>query len=353
MPRQIFKQASKWRSRRTQITVFCAQELEEASIHTLPKIHGSVKACRYSISPLFQSSRHHYYCPSISQADNASACGVQTVSSLISFITLNRGRNHCGQPCHQDRHKDHQSFVLTEAAHDGNLRDASKAISLGADLDFEFPRTPDMEDPPHTDGTTPLMVADGRDHVHIVKLLLNKGAETSKARKDRVTALHVAAKRGSNGAARLLLDAGADVNCLNGEQRTTPIFFAVYNRHAGLVKLLLERGADANLGPLDRSPMDAAAAARHAGITGMLLAAGWAAEPPAEASEALSDARLVQRIYATMCMGCYRCSGLDNGVKLKQCSLCLEVSYCSRECQKKSWKEGHREDCTGRRKMGD
>merc|ERR1712228_24326 len=39
---------------------------------------------------------------------------------------------------------------------------------------------------------------------------------------------------------------------------------------------------------------------------------------------------------------CYQCK---KSVKLRICSKCKSVRYCSRKCQKISWKSKHRHDC--------
>ena len=323
----------------------------EADIHTSSEIYGSVV---YETLPVFNQTIIPTKKASLtlSHSDRHYLTASDQLHPAPFCVIMNTSLKNFGQPHHHDRHKNHQSAGLMVAAHAGNFQEANRAISLGADLDFDFPWTPDMKESPDIEGSTPLMMAAAGDHVRIVKLLLDKGANADKVRKDGVSALHVAAQQGSLGAARLLLDAGADVNCAHGECQTTPLFIAVCHGRGGLVKLLLERGADVHLGPLDGKPMDAAAKSGHAGITGMLVAAG-ATPPTVEADdERNSVARFAQRFYASMCMGCYRRSGSESGVKLKQCSLCLEVSYCSRECQKKDWRDGHKEDCAGRRKIG-
>lgn len=44
------------------------------------------------------------------------------------------------------------------------------------------------------------------------------------------------------------------------------------------------------------------------------------------------------------CRNCGKKDGGEGGVKLKKCMRCLEVAYCSPECQKKDWKK-HRMEC--------
>ena len=35
----------------------------------------------------------------------------------------------------------------------------------------------------------------------------------------------------------------------------------------------------------------------------------------------------------------------DREVELKRCVQCKKVQYCSKECQGKAWKKGHKEEC--------
>lgn len=61
------------------------------------------------------------------------------------------------------------------------------------------------------------------------------------------TALLFAARDGQIDAARALVDAGADVNQANPEEKTTPLVMAIINGHYDLAKMLLDHKADPNL----------------------------------------------------------------------------------------------------------
>eukprot|EP00741_Cyanophora_paradoxa_P007292 tig00001098_g7053.t1 len=65
--------------------------------------------------------------------------------------------------------------------------------------------------------------------------------------------LHLAAACGSLDALRAVLDAGADVECLDGGTGETPLHAAAGALQAGAVRLLLERGADARAEDLGRA----------------------------------------------------------------------------------------------------
>lgn len=58
-----------------------------------------------------------------------------------------------------------------------------------------------------------------------------------------LTPLHVAASRGQDKVAQLLLDRGADVNGPSTDGQWTPLVFAAYRGHLEAVKVLVEKGA--------------------------------------------------------------------------------------------------------------
>jgi ankyrin repeat protein len=66
-----------------------------------------------------------------------------------------------------------------------------------------------------------------------------------------MTALHYAARDGRSEAARLLLDAGADVNAVTGGDHSTALLITVINGNYDLAMELLRRGADPRLASED------------------------------------------------------------------------------------------------------
>ena len=68
-----------------------------------------------------------------------------------------------------------------------------------------------------------------------------------------MTALHYAARDGRFDAARLLVQAGADVNQLTGGDESTPLLVAIINGNYDLAIYLIENGADPNLASEDNA----------------------------------------------------------------------------------------------------
>ena len=98
-------------------------------------------------------------------------------------------------------------------------------------------------------GFTPLYNASSRGHSDMVKILLDFGADTSKALKDGWTPLHTAAKENHKHIVQLLLNRGADPNVPSNLQTTngcTPLHFAAFYGHSDVVSTLLNEGAEIN-----------------------------------------------------------------------------------------------------------
>ncbi|XP_038666178.1 ankyrin repeat and SOCS box protein 3 isoform X4 [Scyliorhinus canicula] len=85
-----------------------------------------------------------------------------------------------------------------------------------------------------------------QEHLEILVLLLEKGAD-KEARDDYgITPLFLAAQYGKLESLRVLLQHGSNVNC-QAFDKATPLFIAAQEGHAGCVELLLSSGADTNL----------------------------------------------------------------------------------------------------------
>lgn len=79
-------------------------------------------------------------------------------------------------------------------------------------------------------------------HPPIVEFLLSKGLNPNTENMFKATALHMAAQENKD-TVRILIRAGARVDCKDGEQ-WTPLHYAVYCRNVDIVKTLLDMNAD-------------------------------------------------------------------------------------------------------------
>ena len=95
------------------------------------------------------------------------------------------------------------------------------------------------------DGWFPLHLAAHFGHADAVRALLNKGAKVNAPSTNamRNTALHAAAAGRSSAVAKLLLDAGADVNARQSGG-WTPLHSAAQNGDVEFARVLTDAGAD-------------------------------------------------------------------------------------------------------------
>lgn len=114
---------------------------------------------------------------------------------------------------------------------------------------------------------TPLHIAVEKESLPIVKLLLEKGANTAAVSQTGETPLHVAAGDGTLSIVEALLMKNADVNVRDKFKRT-PLHIAAANEELEVVKLLLNNGADWEAQERDqRTPLELARAyGRHSTV---------------------------------------------------------------------------------------
>lgn len=99
---------------------------------------------------------------------------------------------------------------------------------------------------PNAKGWDPLMSAAKRGHTEVMQKLLVAGADFKRADSERkLTALHHASSAGQIEAAALLTTAGADLEAGDFEGKTA-LQYAIAYRDKDLVKLLLEQGSNVN-----------------------------------------------------------------------------------------------------------
>ena len=123
---------------------------------------------------------------------------------------------------------------LTRAAGRGDVREVQALLAQGAD-------------PNETDGAggSALTAAAREGHVDVMRVLIKGGADVNQrdARFTRWTPLVHAIHKRQDAAARLLLDAGAEVDAeMHGG--ATPLIFAAAYGETSIVEDLLDRGAD-------------------------------------------------------------------------------------------------------------
>lgn len=119
------------------------------------------------------------------------------------------------------------------------------------------------------------------DTARLGELLKGKGELVKDRNEDGSSPLHVAAREGHEGAIRLLLDAGADVNAIEAPREGerwlewwTPLHFAVLGGKSKAAKILLERRADVNAADKSKlTPLHYAAWAGDVEMVKVLLAA--------------------------------------------------------------------------------
>lgn len=128
--------------------------------------------------------------------------------------------------------------------------------------------------PENPDPITALMVTVYDGHTEVARLLIDAGAQVDAADSTGTTALMLAAWRGHAEYARLLIDAGADVDskCDSGD---TALYVAALCGHPEIVSLLVTAGANVNARTTEGDTALMAAAHRgNTEIVRLLIEAG-------------------------------------------------------------------------------
>ena len=123
---------------------------------------------------------------------------------------------------------------LSKAARADNTDEARMILATGmVDINCRFGHF----------GSTPLLEAAMQGQKDVAQLLIESGAELSKADIRGRTPLHWAAINSQKEVAQLLIESGADLNVAD-EGGRTPLHRAAMNGHTEVAKLLIESGAD-------------------------------------------------------------------------------------------------------------
>ena len=139
------------------------------------------------------------------------------------------------QPTRDTRQTNPQAGpALVDAARAGNLEAAKQYLVAGADVDFR-----------NQQGFTPLHVAAQKGHNKVAELLIAKGANVNTSgRLIGTTPLDSAALLGHKEMVELLIDSGADINpqIITGE---TPLQRAEQRGHSAIAEILRKHGGKA------------------------------------------------------------------------------------------------------------
>jgi uncharacterized lipoprotein NlpE involved in copper resistance len=163
---------------------------------------------------------------------------MKTVTTVILVVTLLTIVG-CGN---QDKSAESQTTVsapkvdLHSAVVTGDLEVIRQHIKAGSDLNVLEP----------TRASTPLITAAFLGKTEAAKILIEAGADLNYKNADGSTALHTAAAFGKTEAAKILIDAGADLNYKNNDG-STALHTAAFFCHVEIVQALLEKGADKTL----------------------------------------------------------------------------------------------------------
>jgi cytohesin len=107
------------------------------------------------------------------------------------------------------------------------------------------------------------------------RLSIPKGAKEEYRLDDSFTLLHWATMNNHPELAKVLIDAGADVNAEEGEDKDTPLHNAVWHGYIELAKALIDAGADVNAENKWKStPLHNAAWYQHPELVKVLIEAG-------------------------------------------------------------------------------
>lgn len=153
---------------------------------------------------------------------------------------------------------------LHRAAYDGSIQRTVALLSRGL-LDINQ-RTPE--------GDTALMISAERGYSSIVRILLNKGADTCAVADDGMTALHLAAHNGRLAVTALLVKAGVDLQPAASEGGT-PLHLAAQNGHLEILSTLVAAGADVKaMTSNGATPLHLCAQNAHMEVMAALVEAG-------------------------------------------------------------------------------
>ena len=120
--------------------------------------------------------------------------------------------------------------------------------------------------------STALHLAAEKGHEAIARLLLNRGVNIEAQRRYGATALHLAAENGHEAVARQILGCGADAKAMSGSG--TALHLAAKKGHKAVTRLLLDHGADTKAMFVSGTALHLAAENGHEAVARLLLDRG-------------------------------------------------------------------------------
>jgi hypothetical protein len=203
---------------------------------------------------------------------------------------------------------------------------------------------------PQEDGCTPVYIASRNNHVQIVRTLAELGADINTSTNNGCTPMSVAAQDGHVDVIKTLAEFGGDVNTPD-DDGSTPVYAAAQYGHVGVVKVLAKLGANVNT-PKNSggTPVLVAALEGQTAVIKALYKLGADMKPDFEFSVAklaqdenrTEALQLIEKIMNKLTKECDFCG--SSSKRLKLCSKCEKVRYCSRECQVQDYKK-HKKEC--------
>ena len=127
---------------------------------------------------------------------------------------------------------------LHRAAYSGLPSEVRELLAQGANVNATATMRPGGA------GATPLHAATLNPNASVAKLLLDAGADIDASLSTGLTPLHLTATHGNSDVAVLLLQRGADIEAVGGIDNFTPLHFAAVYYRPGVGNALLDRGAN-------------------------------------------------------------------------------------------------------------
>ncbi len=241
-----------------------AQNRDLAALRALIKQHGAVNARQPDGTTALQWAAHWNDVDAVNlliaagadaMAANRYGATPLTEAAALGNATVIEALLKAGADPNTRATSDGETVLMT-TARSGNLEAVRALVSHGADVNAKETYR----------GQTALMWAAAERHTDVVKLLLEHGADwkvidsyretklpklsaassISPFARGGFTAFHFAAREGDIETAKVMLDAGVDINVTDIDG-TSGLVVAIMNKHYTFARFLLDRGADPNV----------------------------------------------------------------------------------------------------------